>query len=292
MRPCPAPPIARAARLGWTNANRLLPAAGRDHHGFLLVSVMERACRRSTQLASFALLRAAPLPPGAMRARCDRRLGGPLPWLPMKPRNGPWRNWKETIMAKSNNQPKLPGPQAHASALPRHRRRRCHQLDAHWGRLGSQGRSGLLARLRCRAASGPDRHARRPAGCRGRSAMTSRSSRKQPRKSAKHKSAKPVAKPKKRGVKKGKLQWHDVSLEIAYERNWMGMKDGVAHLEISGAGSQGSHHPSHRYRLPLALPSAASTSIVPAGLSHTSAPGLTPKLHHPRGRSVTSPRAS
>jgi hypothetical protein len=27
----------------------------------------------------------------------------------MKPRNGPWRNWKETIMAKSSTQPKLPG---------------------------------------------------------------------------------------------------------------------------------------------------------------------------------------
>ncbi len=70
--------------------------------------------------------------------------------------------------------------------------------------------------------------------------MTSRSSRKQPRKSAKHKSAKPVAKPKKRGVKKGKLQWHDVSLEIAYERNWMGMKDGVAHLEIRVLGPKGA----------------------------------------------------
>lgn len=62
--------------------------------------------------------------------------------------------------------------------------------------------------------------------------MTSLSVRKRPRKAAKRKSTKPIAKPKKRGVVEKTLQWRDVSLAVTYKRNWMGMKDTIAHLEI------------------------------------------------------------
>ncbi len=70
--------------------------------------------------------------------------------------------------------------------------------------------------------------------------MTSRSSRKPLRKAAKRNSVKPAAKPRKRGVTKGKLLWTDVSLEISYERNWMGMKDGIAHIEIRVLSPKGA----------------------------------------------------
>ena len=70
--------------------------------------------------------------------------------------------------------------------------------------------------------------------------MTPRSSRKQQRKPAKRTPIKPAAKPKKRGAEKRKLQWGDVSLEVSYERNWMGVKDGIAHLEIRVLGPKGA----------------------------------------------------
>lgn len=70
--------------------------------------------------------------------------------------------------------------------------------------------------------------------------MTSRSSRKQQRKPAKRKSIKLAAKPRKRGAKREKLQWGDVSLEISYEPGWMGIKDGIAHLEIRVLSPKGA----------------------------------------------------
>jgi hypothetical protein len=69
--------------------------------------------------------------------------------------------------------------------------------------------------------------------------MTSRPTRKPQRKAAKRKQSKPAAKPK-RGIEKAKVQWGDVLLEISYERNWMGMKDGIAHLEIRVLGPKGA----------------------------------------------------
>ncbi len=70
--------------------------------------------------------------------------------------------------------------------------------------------------------------------------MTSRSSRTRQRKPAKRNSIKPTAKPKKRGAEKRKLLWGDVSLEVSYERNWMGVKDGIAHLEIRVLSPKGA----------------------------------------------------
>jgi hypothetical protein len=70
--------------------------------------------------------------------------------------------------------------------------------------------------------------------------MTSRFSRKQQRKPPKRKPAKRAATPKKCGAIKGRLQWGDVSLEISYEPGWMGMKDGIAHLEIRVLSPKGA----------------------------------------------------
>jgi hypothetical protein len=70
--------------------------------------------------------------------------------------------------------------------------------------------------------------------------MTSRSPRKHQRKPAKRTPVKPAAKPKKRGVEKQKLQWGDVLLEVSYERDYMGMKDSIAHLEVRVLSPKGA----------------------------------------------------
>jgi hypothetical protein len=57
------------------------------HHGFVLVRVVAQARRRSILFASVPMACAAPYPSGA-GAGCDRRLDGPSPLLPMKPRDG------------------------------------------------------------------------------------------------------------------------------------------------------------------------------------------------------------
>ena len=69
---------------------------------FRLRRVVKQARRRSTQLR-FLRAQSAPcssLPSGALRAGCDRRLDGLLQPLPMKPRNGPRRTWRITLMAR------------------------------------------------------------------------------------------------------------------------------------------------------------------------------------------------
>ena len=66
------------------------------------------------------------------------------------------------------------------------------------------------------------------------------SSLRKPRKVVKCKSVRPAARPKKRGVIKEKLQWRDVTLDVSYERNWMGKIDTIAHLEIRVLKPQGA----------------------------------------------------
>ncbi len=69
--------------------------------------------------------------------------------------------------------------------------------------------------------------------------MTSRSSRKPQRKPAKRRPTKPAAKPK-RGIKQATMLWQDAVINVSYERNWMGMKDGIAHLEIQVLSPEGA----------------------------------------------------
>ena len=53
----------------------------------------------AAQPGSLPSLRFVQLRPfGALRAGCDRRLDGQVHWLPMKPRDGPAAELKETIM--------------------------------------------------------------------------------------------------------------------------------------------------------------------------------------------------
>ena len=137
------------------------------------MSFMERARRRSTQLASSALLRAAPLPAGAHARGMTAGSMGPAPSAPHEA-----AEWSVAEMEGDHH-----GQIEHATKLTR---------------------------------------------------------RKPQRKPAKRKSIKLATNPRKCGVEKQKLQWGDVSLEISYERNWMGMKDGVAHLEIRVLGPKGA----------------------------------------------------
>jgi hypothetical protein len=73
--------------------------------------------------------------------------------------------------------------------------------------------------------------------------MTSLTARKRSRKTAKRKPTnrkptKPVAMAK-RGIKKEKLQWRDVLLEISYEHDYMGSAP-IAHLQIQVLSPKGA----------------------------------------------------
>ncbi|MEJ0027706.1 MAG: hypothetical protein WDN01_16905 [Rhizomicrobium sp.] len=70
--------------------------------------------------------------------------------------------------------------------------------------------------------------------------MTSSSARKRRCKPAKRKPSKPVARRKKRAIREQTLQWRDVTLAVSYERDWMGMKDTIAHLQIRVLGPKGA----------------------------------------------------
>jgi hypothetical protein len=61
--------------------------------------------------------------------------------------------------------------------------------------------------------------------------MTSRSSRNSRKPAKRGRLARP-AKPKKVGITRETLVWQGITVEVTYERDWMGMKDSVAHLQI------------------------------------------------------------